>query len=103
MRRVHQDLHERSQLGESREKQEAPASGLEVRVPKISMAVPELMFSRLRKQMLSEEPIMSQGQTPASSDDEIEDGSLDPVAATTSDIEDDLKDLSMLDEMSSGM
>ncbi|GFZ42894.1 hypothetical protein JCM24511_00612 [Saitozyma sp. JCM 24511] len=58
---------------------------------------------RLRKQMLSEEPIMSQGQTPASSDDEIEDGSLDPVAATTSDIEDDLKDLSMLDEMSSGM
>jgi hypothetical protein len=61
------------------------------------------MFSRLRKQMLSEEPVMSQGQTPASSDDEIGDGSLDPVAATTSDIEDDLEELSILDEMPSGM
>jgi hypothetical protein len=53
--------------------------------------------------MLSEEPVMSQGQTPASSDDEIGDGSLDPVAATTSDIEDDLEELSILDEMPSGM
>jgi hypothetical protein len=51
------------------------------------------MFPRLRKQMLNEEPAMGQGQTPASSDDDIGEGSLDPVPATTSDIEDDLKEL----------
>jgi hypothetical protein len=61
------------------------------------------MFSRLRKQMLSEEPATGQTQTPAFSDDEIGDGSLDPVAATTSDIEDNLEELSVVDEMPSGM
>lgn len=53
--------------------------------------------------MLNEEPAMGQGQTPASSDDDIGEGSLDPVPATTSDIEDDLKEFSIVDEMPSGM
>ena len=46
---------------------------------------------------------MGPGQTPASSDDDIGEGSLDPVPATTSDIEDDLKEFSIVDEMPSGM